>query len=261
MPTAKLSRSIAFALALVPFAAGADQRTTSDYLGIHGAIARSRQLVVVAGRGWSDDHATVALYERHWNNKGRQQQRGTWKRVSPELPVMLGRNGLAWGVGLHRRDPTKREGDGCSPAGVFTLQCILGRDPATPSLNFPYQQLSATMAGIDDPDLRFYNRLIDLRQVTAHEWTHEQKVRPQDPMFRWCVEVGQNSQQLPGFGSCVYLHIWRAPGVATSGCTAMSEGTMDHIVRWLDARKRPLLVQLPQAELAKAGIGLSPRNE
>jgi hypothetical protein len=47
----------------------------------------------------------------------------------------------------------------------------------------------------------------------------------------------------------VHLSSYRkAPDVPTSGCTAMSEAALTRIVSWLDARKRPLLVALPQAE-------------
>jgi zinc D-Ala-D-Ala dipeptidase len=213
---------------------------------IDSAIHGSGQLIVVSARSWSDNSGTLVLYER-----GKD---GPWHHVSPKVPVMLGRNGLAWGIGLYGRQATKREGDGRSPAGVFELEATAGREPSAPTPRFPYQQLSATMEGIDDPDSRYYNRLVDVSQVGDRDWRHSEKVRPDNPMFRWCVEVRHNWQQRPGFGSCIYLHIWKAPGTPTSGCTAMSERDLARVVRWLDARKRPLLVQLPETELAKLGL-------
>jgi L,D-peptidoglycan transpeptidase YkuD (ErfK/YbiS/YcfS/YnhG family) len=221
--------------------------------GIEGALARSEQLIVVTAPDWSSNRAVLALFERAADAR--------WTKVSPDVPVMLGRNGLAWGVGLHRQSATKREGDGRSPAGVFELERIYGRDRQAPSSQFAYQQLSATMEGIDDPQSRYYNRLVDAARVRDRDWKSSERVRPANPMFRWCVEVRHNWQQRAALGSCIYLHIWKAPGVPTSGCTAMSKAALDRVVRWLDARKRPLLVQLPEAELALVRVHLTGRAE
>lgn len=232
-----------FSLAAVTSGSGADAEE------LERALAGSRQLIIVTARGWSQNHGTMALFERAADR--------SWRRVSPDDPVMLGRNGLAWGVGLHSQRATKREGDGRAPAGVFELERIYGRDALAPSPHFAYQKLSATMEGIDDPESRYYNRLVDTAQIKDRDWSSSEKVRVTNPMFRWCVEVRHNWQQQPHFGSCIYLHIWKAPGVATAGCTAMSEAALERVVRWLDARKRPLLVQLPEAELRATGL-LSP---
>jgi D-alanyl-D-alanine dipeptidase len=114
------------------------------------------------------------------------------------------------------------------------------------------------MEGVDDPRSHLYNRLVDAPNVAHRDWKSSERVRPTNPMFRWCVEVRHNWEQRPGLGSCIYLHIWKAPGVATSGCTAMAEHDLARIVRWVDARKRPLLVQLPDAESNELR-GLVPR--
>jgi D-alanyl-D-alanine dipeptidase len=48
---------------------------------------------------------------------------------------------------------------------------------------------------------------------------------------------------IPGAGSCIFIHIKKVP---TAGCTVMSEAEMKEIIRWLDEKKYPLLVQGPQ---------------
>ena len=52
---------------------------------------------------------------------------------------------------------------------------------------------------------------------------------------------------LPGAGSCIFLHSWRGPGQGTLGCTALDFPELVAIVRWLDPRAHPVLVQLPRA--------------
>src|SRR3954453_12772621 len=100
---------------------------------VASTLAESRQLIVVVASDWDTNHGTLRLFERAAG--------GPWQRRSADVPVMLGRSGLAWGVGLHPQPATKREGDGRSPAGVFELKRIYGRDALAPSSHFPYQQL------------------------------------------------------------------------------------------------------------------------
>jgi L,D-peptidoglycan transpeptidase YkuD (ErfK/YbiS/YcfS/YnhG family) len=89
---------------------------------------------------------------------------------------------------------------------------------------------------------------VDAARVPDRDWSSSEKVNPASPAFRWCVMVAHNWQPYPGFGSCIYLHGWRAPGLPTSGCTAMAPANVERVVRWLDAAKHPLLVQLPEEE-------------
>jgi L,D-peptidoglycan transpeptidase YkuD (ErfK/YbiS/YcfS/YnhG family) len=44
------------------------------------------------------------------------------------------------------------------------------------------------------------------------------------------------------------MHIRSRPGAPTVGCTAFAEDDIRRILRWLDPRARPVLVQLPEAE-------------
>jgi len=51
-------------------------------------------------------------------------------------------------------------------------------------------------------------------------------------------------------GSCIFAHLWKAPGETTAGCTAMAPASMDALLGWLDARRKPVFVLLPKAQYA-----------
>ena len=102
------------------------------------------------------------------------------------------------------------------------------------------------MEGIDDPKSRHYNRIVDGSAVEAKDWNSSERMRIEP--YRWGAVVGHNWKQVPGAGSCIFLHVWEGPGVATSGCTAMAEEDMLRLTLWLDRTKKPLLVQLPAEE-------------
>ena len=176
----------------------------------------------------------------------------TWRQVPPESTVAVGRAGLAWGVGLHGTSaaggPVKREGDGKAPAGVFPLIEAFGFASAKDAkiAQMPYRQLTEQMEGIDDPKSRYYNRIVDRSSIDAPDWNSSERMRVQP--YRWGAVVGHNPNQVPGAGSCIFLHVWEGAGVATSGCTAMPEDQMLRLLRWLDRNKKPILVQLPVEE-------------
>jgi D-alanyl-D-alanine dipeptidase len=70
--------------------------------------------------------------------------------------------------------------------------------------------------------------------------------------YRWGLVVRHNAAPpVAGRGSCIFLHVWAGPGRGTAGCTAMGEESLTEILRWLDPKKGPLLVQLTEVEYAR----------
>lgn len=210
-------------------------------------LEQCRQLLVVSAAHWNAVSAEIRCFER-------QDARSRWTEVLPPSEAVLGRNGVGWGIGLHGTNPRgealKREGDGKAPAGVFRLMEAFGFAPAEEAklTRFPYRPLTDDIEGIDDPGSRHYNRLVDARSVGAKDWRSSEQMRRTGEVYRWGVVVGHNWKQVPGAGSCIFLHVWEGAGEGTSGCTAMPEEQMLKVIRWLDQTKNPLLVQLPQAE-------------
>jgi D-alanyl-D-alanine dipeptidase len=208
----------------------------------------ARQLIVVKTADWPAVPATIEFYER--------MGEGVWKSHAGPFPAVTGRSGLRWGLGLHGSAPRgavgKREGDGAAPAGVFELDQAFGFAPPAEAafLKMPYLPVSADLEGVDDTASRFYNRLVRRSEVRAPDWKSSEVIRKVGELYRWGVVVRHNWKPEPGFGSCIYLHIWRGPESGTSGCTAFAPETMDALLHWLDRDAHPLLVQLPFDEYA-----------
>jgi L,D-peptidoglycan transpeptidase YkuD (ErfK/YbiS/YcfS/YnhG family) len=210
-------------------------------------IGRSNQLLLVTSARWDAIAAELRCFERR--NTG-----SAWVEVFTVPKAVLGRHGLGWGVGLHGRSagdgPVKREGDSRAPAGVFRLVEIFGYAPRahTGIAHFPYRHLTDDVEGVDDPASRHYNRLVTANSVGVKDWNSSEKMRQAGEVYRWGVVVAHNWDQIPNAGSCIFLHIWERPGEPTSGCTAMPAEQMLKVIRWLDERKNPVLVQLPREE-------------
>ena len=207
-------------------------------------LDRSQQLVVVTAADWN---ATLAKLRRFERRRG-----GWWRELLPPVDVVLGRAGMAWGAGVHPATdgagPLKREGDGRAPAGIFRLVEAFGF--AAPQeagiVRIRYRQLTDGTEGIDDPQSRHYNRIVEPGSVGEPDWKSSEQMRVEP--YRWGAVVAHNWDQVPGAGSCIFLHVWEGAGVPTAGCTAMAEAEMLRLLRWLDRSNNPLLVQLPAAE-------------
>lgn len=225
----------------------------------------ARQLVLVTVPDWDADHGTLRIYERDGGN-------GDWHQTATPQPVMVGRAGSAWGLGLHdnpRDDgPVKREGDGRSPAGVFTIGEAFGYAPSARTA-LPYEPMQASSYCIDVSDSPLYNRIVDTRQVgTAAAAGSTEPMRRDlhadgDQRYRlgFVIEhntrygmdrsTDRNQPATPGAGSCIFAHLWKSPGTATAGCTAMDAAVMDTVLGWLRPERRPVFVLLPEAEYAR----------
>lgn len=220
-------------------------------------LAQSQQLILVTTKDWNAVDGELLRYERVPNERVPTEQ--VWRAVGDKFAVVVGRSGMAWGSGLHgvpttlakAGDPIKKEGDGRSPAGVFTLSSAFGYAPVEQATNvkLPYIQATATLECVDDSGSANYNRLAERSKVPNADWKSSEQMRRDDDLYRWGVVVDHNAiKPQPDAGSCIFLHIWSSAGKGTAGCTAMEASKMKELLPWFDLKKKPVLVQLPQAE-------------
>lgn len=223
------------------------------------AWADAGQLVLVTTGDWNADHGELRRYER---KDGERE----WRPVGLPTPIMVGRAGAAWGIGLHPPvgdGPRKLEGDGRAPAGVFRIGTAFGyaADIATP---WPYQPMQATDYCVDVTGSPLYNRIVNADEVgpAAVAGSTEPMRRDLhadgDQRYRLGFVIEHNPDNRDGAGSCIFAHLWKAPGVTTAGCTAMAEPAMQQLLAWLQPQRRPVFVLLPLAEFERhrAGWGL-----
>ena len=210
-------------------------------------FSTSRQLLLCLAADWDAPLGRLQRFER--------SPAGGWGAVGPVLPVTLGRAGLAWGRGLHPVLPgrTKREGDGRAPAGAFAITAVFGYSapdsPFARAAKLPYRWATRDLKCIDDPASAHYNRMLDQSSLASPDWASCEDMLRSDQRYVVGAVVAHNAAPpVAGCGSCIFLHVWEAPGMPTAGCTAMSLADMSEIAGWLDGAAVPVLVQLPQVE-------------
>lgn len=192
-------------------------------------LAAAGQHVVVVVEETGDIRGRLRRLER--------SPTGAWSQVGPAVPVVVGRGGVG----------PKREGDGVSPEGVFSLDEAFGYGPDPPrGISVPFRAMAPTTVCVDDPASAHYNRVVDSTAVEP-DWDSAEAMRRDrhhgDALYRLGVEVAYNARADAGAGSCIFLHVWRGPGSPTAGCTAMPADALETLMRWLEPSARPVLVQ------------------
>ena len=199
-------------------------------------IVQPTQLIVVVTANMSANSGKLQRYEK---------EDSVWIKVGKVIDIKLGRNGLGWGIGLHQAPSSatifKKEGDGKSPAGIFSLKQAFGYQPFV--VEYPYEVYKSTDHCVDDVNSKLYNKIVDSTKAQVDYKSKEHMKFPKD-YYKYGIVVNHNhideAGAIKSAGSCIFMHIKKVP---TAGCTVMSEREMKEIIMWLDINSNPLLVQ------------------
>lgn len=153
--------------------------------------------------------------------------RGVLQAGALRLPCALGRGGVK---------ASKREGDGATPRGVWTLSCVRYRPDRTrrPLTGLPASPLRADDGWCDAPADPNYNRPVRHPYAASAE-----RMWREDHLYDLVVLMGYNDvPRVRGRGSAIFMHVAR-PGLApTEGCIAVSKHDLAKVARVLRAGAR-----------------------
>ncbi len=207
-------------------------------------LQSARQLILVVTPDWNTVQGELRRFDRSVTG-------GPWQSAGAGGSIVVGQNGTAWDplADAVVPGPTKREGDGRSPAGVFSLGTAFGYAPAAAAswVKLPYLPVTEGIECVDDPASSTYNQIVDRRAVKQPDWNSSEKMREVGEAYRWGVVVNYNTPAIASRGSCIFLHIGGDGGRGTAGCTAMAPNVLREAMGWLDPTRSPVLVQLPRA--------------
>ncbi len=195
------------------------------------ALSASDQVVLVVAEEMNATYAQLSTFER----KGAR-----YLLHEPPFEVNLGRNGMGWDKG----EPLKHEGDGKAPAGIYPLRAVFGYTQQAQTA-MPYIVADAQRICVDDANHTDYNRIVTFdpqNPPKSFEW-----MRRDDEQYRLGIVVDYNAQRTPMRGSCIFLHVQKAPLAPSAGCTTMKQEHLEALIGWLDPKKSPLLIQIPKS--------------
>jgi len=178
-------------------------------------IEHATRLALVTANGMQTSAARLALYSR-------ENRTAPWRRLGAAQPVRLGEFGMAWGTGFMQLarggEPVKHERDWRTPAGIYRIGAPFG---FAPSKRAGYVLLKAGQTFcVDDVKSPAYNTITTIQRVGPR--VHGERMR-NIPDYRHGLFIDYPSNHSKPAGSCIFIHMWSAPGEATAGCIAMPE--------------------------------------
>lgn len=135
------------------------------------------------------------------------------------MPCAIGREGTCAAT-------DKREGDGCTPLGIWPVRGVLLRPGKVDAgaIRLPWRWVRAGDGWSDDPTDPAYNRPVRLPRGFSAECL----IRADDA-YDVIVVLGHNdAPPQPGRGSAIFFHL--SEGRPTAGCVAVERVDMMHLL-------------------------------
>jgi L,D-peptidoglycan transpeptidase YkuD (ErfK/YbiS/YcfS/YnhG family) len=219
-------------LAVRPIHAG-ERGCPPNLAGAVDGIGGARQLITVEGPRFKTTSASLRL----WRRAG-----GCWTPVAGPWTARVGWNGLA-----ERRS----EGDGTTPAGVFTIGRVMYGNAPDPGVRYRYRRLACGDWWNEDPSSPTYNTFQHVRcgtrppfRVTTPGLWQEKRA------YRHFAVIEFNMRPVvPGRGSGIFLHA--QTGSSTNGCISLPVERLVNVLRWLDPSARPRIAIGTRASLTR----------
>ena len=234
-----LPKAIA-AAAVLGLAAGRQAR--AEPAGCPAPLAEALRLVLVTAAGFDTPTASIRTFQR-----GRPG--GTWEPRMGPLAATLGRSGLGWGwtAGELRQggEPVKQGGDNRTPAGVFRVRRAFGAKPSKLA-GFLVLAKGETFC-VDDPASEHYGRIVPHRLAG---WKTTGEDMAANPLFASGLDIDYPPNAQRRAGGCLFLHIWRRPGVATTGSIATNEPSVLHLQGFASSQPTAIAI-LPASAVAR----------
>jgi L,D-peptidoglycan transpeptidase YkuD (ErfK/YbiS/YcfS/YnhG family) len=189
------------------------------------------QLITVVGSGKTNGSRTGTL--TWWRRRGT-----TWVKVG-SAPARFGYNGLS---------DNRREGDGTTPTGIYTLPLAFGLK-ADPGTRLPWRHVDAGSWWDENSRSRRYNTWYENcpstvcwteRTRSAHSSEH---LADYPVQYAYAAFIGFNSgpskirPPARPSGSGIFLHVNGAG--YTAGCVSIPRSSLVALLRWLDPAAKP----------------------
>jgi L,D-peptidoglycan transpeptidase YkuD (ErfK/YbiS/YcfS/YnhG family) len=184
-------------------------------------VGTAQQLITVEAARSRTTSASLRLWRR---------DRECWAPAAGPWGARVGWNGLS---------AKRREGDGTTPMGVFSMGPTMYGNSANPGVRYRYRKLACGDWWNEDPRSATYNTFQHVRcgnrppfrTTTPGLWESKRAYR------HFAVIEFNMHPVVPGRGSGIFLHA--QTGRSTNGCVSLPADKLVAALRWLRPAARP----------------------
>lgn len=194
----------------------------------------AEQVIIVDAPSSSSTVATLTT----WQNDG-----SGWQQALPPMPAVNGESGWEYG-------PDRREGDGSTPIGIYTIGATMyGNDP-NPGVAFPYHQLICGDWWDEDGygDSPTYNTFEHVPCGTTPPYAAaSEALWTETNAYPYFAVINFNTPPLGPLGAGIFLHA--NIGSPTAGCISLPLADLVAVLQWLQPAMHPVIVMGPDSVL------------
>jgi L,D-peptidoglycan transpeptidase YkuD (ErfK/YbiS/YcfS/YnhG family) len=185
------------------------------------ATGTGSQLITVEAETADTTYASLRL----WRREGR-----CWARTAGPWTARVGRNGLSG---------NRREGDGTTPTGTYSIGRTMYGIAPDPGVRYRYRRIVCGDYWVEDPRSPSYNRFrhVPCGQTPPFRVTGERLWQARTAYRHLAVVEFNMRPVVPGRGSGIFLHA--TTGGPTNGCISLPVTQLRQVLRWLDPAARP----------------------
>ena len=137
-------------------------------------------------------------------------------------------------VGKNGISSRKREGDFCTPKGLFNLNKLYFRKDRLGKVKckIPKRFITKSMAWCDDSNHKKYNEEIKTQNKRLKENLHRK-----DHKYDYIISISHNERKTPGKGSAVFIHLTNNYK-PTAGCVALIKKDFEILLKLIDQKTK-----------------------
>lgn len=190
------------------------------------SIHKNDQVILVTAKGNKTSKAKIQTFER--------DATGNLKHVLSTTGY-IGKNGFT---------TNKKEGDGKSPVGKYSIGTAFGQQ-GNPGTKLPFKSITNDDVWVDDPKSSLYNSW-QSRSKTSGQWRSAENMNHR--LYTHGFVINYNTKRTPYKGSAIFFHVATS---YTVGCTGTDRTNVISILKWIDPKKNPVIIQTPEKDLTK----------
>jgi L,D-peptidoglycan transpeptidase YkuD (ErfK/YbiS/YcfS/YnhG family) len=179
-------------------------------------------VVVAASRDTSASFSTFQLQGSCWRQKS-----GPWT-------ARVGYNGI---------NGDKHEGDGTTPAGIYTFLSTMYGNAASPGVHYSYHHFVCGDWWDEDSSSPQYNEFVHVPCSDTNPPFNNgasERLWQETTAYPSLAVLNYNAKRIPGKGSAIFLHA--DIGEATDGCVTLPLSQLDQVLKWMEPGDSPAIV-------------------
>lgn len=143
-------------------------------------------------------------------------------------------------VGINGIKNKRKEGDGITPKGIFSLKKIFYRQDRIKNIKSKIKKIKITknMGWCDDPKSYFYNRLVKIPNKFSYE-----RLYRKDSFYNIIIVLDYNLNPIiKNKGSAIFIHVANKNYKSTQGCIALKQNDLLKLIQLIKNNQKIIII-------------------